>query len=656
MRALDPSMSDDTTLGYVEGHAPTDADTHYANMYARQRHKKEICLKFPEKYTWLPSLGCGYPCPEGLDCPCGQCVFTDTGCRQESKFPYYDCKKRKVACDVTSDHGARRADCEVCDYEPYLTKIQSHAFYGPYPDRSGDEEEDTWTYVLPPGCNPGDAVAPDPKYTDPKQCGETNSCLRCRGGPPFKYTMYATADGARVPCNNDGDCAAIPGRCSVSGEHSDFRTNGYCLALRPEAYYATHFTESGTGATVPCDRTCFDDLKGRCSPEAVCMVKSGESSKYVDYVDGANNSRSCAANSDCADIDGVCSGVCQTSVTCKPDKDTEYYSKDCDASLGGWCSSNDTKTAGFCFSPVKQPYYFDGAPAVCTTSADCNNFLGGSCSAPAPAPASATDPAKAVKGVCVQTSNFVNSRKQMQVWEGGETRDRCMVDIPEFKKFCTMPWTRSNSDGSEDDQSKSLGENVATGWKSRWRPPFFYNEDDGTCLVTKEYCTASVNKGGGLGAGFGDAKSYGLLLNDCKNPDGHSNSVHTGYDCCTPIGLSLAQFFFGHALTADLKDLTTGNINFVQFAAASSDNRALLEYFSDARLKQNVTLRARDYFGSGVHLYGFEWNETAERLYGLRGPDQGALAQEVWERDPGLVVVNEHGFLKIRLKDCCVVK
>lgn len=70
------------------------------------------------------------------------------------------------------------------------------------------------------------------------------------------------------------------------------------------------------------------------------------------------------------------------------------------------------------------------------------------------------------------------------------------------------------------------------------------------------------------------------------------------------------------------------------------------KYTSDKRLKKNIVLIRENYPTKGVNVYAFEWNETAERLYGYKGCDTGFLADEL---DPKYVVNDSHGFKNINL-------
>ena len=69
-------------------------------------------------------------------------------------------------------------------------------------------------------------------------------------------------------------------------------------------------------------------------------------------------------------------------------------------------------------------------------------------------------------------------------------------------------------------------------------------------------------------------------------------------------------------------------------------------YTSDKRLKKNIVLVKGDYPVKGVNVYAFEWNDTAERLYGYKGGDTGFLADEL---DPKYIVIDSHGFKNINL-------
>lgn len=96
----------------------------------------------------------------------------------------------------------------------------------------------------------------------------------------------------------------------------------------------------------------------------------------------------------------------------------------------------------------------------------------------------------------------------------------------------------------------------------------------------------------------------------------------------------------------------------VSFDAAKRDcyvsqSQKILEFFtgsvfvrsrrrkSDKRLKDNIIPIRYDFPIKGVHVYTFEWNDTAKLLYGLEGHDIGFIADEL---DPKYVSKDENGY------------
>lgn len=66
--------------------------------------------------------------------------------------------------------------------------------------------------------------------------------------------------------------------------------------------------------------------------------------------------------------------------------------------------------------------------------------------------------------------------------------------------------------------------------------------------------------------------------------------------------------------------------------------------FSDKRLKKNISFVEEV---NGNRYYIWEWNDTAQELYGLLGEDYGVIAQEVEEKTPSAVTVDSNGYKQV---------
>jgi len=393
-----------------------------------------------------------------------------------------------------------------------------------------------------------------------------------------------------------------------------------------------------------------------CKPDATGSHKSVTcESKVIARGDECYIMPQCSSQSD--KDDGVCMAVdCKAytvlnkTVKCKPQTGTWPYSDQCDAALGGYCNSTDPDVEGECFLVQKIPYVYNGEEVKCTgtnkygSSQECQQSLGGRCSG-----------INGADGVCYPNpTDFTLFMKNYKVWSDGETRDRCLAHVPEFKRWCEMPWTRPGD--NTDYDKKVLGEQIEKWWRQKWRPPFYYNPDDAQCYVTKTYCENSPNTGGGFEANFGMSHDYiGEFIQGCTHPHGKDDAVREGYDCCADLGSSVAQFFFGRTMTADLKDVLSGNISVKTFFESSNPARALGDYLSDERLKTDIVSVAPVW--KGVNLYEFTWTLEAERLYGKTGRQRGFLAQELEKVFPPSVARDANGYAFIQgpyVNDCAL--
>ena len=121
-------------------------------------------------------------------------------------------------------------------------------------------------------------------------------------------------------------------------------------------------------------------------------------------------------------------------------------------------------------------------------------------------------------------------------------------------------------------------------------PKFDYIIENGKerCTIPKEYC---------------DAK--GVSYDAQKK------------DCYVSASQKVAEFF-------------TGSVFYRRQRAAS-----------DKRLKKNIKLFKSDFPMKGVNVYFFEWNDTANALYGFTGQDVGFIADEL---DPAYVKEDHMGY------------
>ena len=67
--------------------------------------------------------------------------------------------------------------------------------------------------------------------------------------------------------------------------------------------------------------------------------------------------------------------------------------------------------------------------------------------------------------------------------------------------------------------------------------------------------------------------------------------------------------------------------------------------WSDIRLKKNIRYFAT--LNNGIKYYTYDWNETAQKLYGLYGTECGPIAQEL---NQNWVEKDEYGYLFIKKK------
>lgn len=317
------------------------------------------------------------------------------------------------------------------------------------------------------------------------------------------------------------------------------------------------------------------------------------------------------------------------------------------------------------------------APVPCVTDDECYTSpgVGGVCG---------RDPDLVSYGFCYDPNAppYLEWRDEMELWDGMSSRNVCLETLPYMRQWCEMPWTRQGA--NLDDPTVPLPLRVKGAWKSKARPPFWYDDHDGSCYVTKTYCEANL-KNGGFSAGYGRSTDWYLGSTCSASSD---KEVTGAYDCCTKLGDSIGEFFLGRTLTTDLRELVEGDpegfgyrwknymkrgfelvkpgicpegapvdaCNIPDGVVESGElyrdalqevNPSLVEaldFVSDPRLKSNLRLHAPAVLGRGVHAYTWTWDETATRLYGLAGEACGLLTSEVRARWPHAVVRDGHGY------------
>jgi hypothetical protein len=65
---------------------------------------------------------------------------------------------------------------------------------------------------------------------------------------------------------------------------------------------------------------------------------------------------------------------------------------------------------------------------------------------------------------------------------------------------------------------------------------------------------------------------------------------------------------------------------------------------SDKRLKKNIKVHKYDAIAPGIHMYLYEWNDLAKRIYGLEGADMGFIADDLEKVNPNFVFVDNRGY------------
>lgn len=294
------------------------------------------------------------------------------------------------------------------------------------------------------------------------------------------------------------------------------------------------------------------------------------------------------------------------------------------------------------------------------------------------------DPNGAAYGFCYNPypSPYLEWRDEIRVWDGmPPSRNVCVETMPYSRQWCEMPWTRPGA--NPNNPTVPLPQRVKDAWKTKARPPFWYDDRDGSCHVTKTYCEANL-KNGGFSAGYGNSTNF--WISSTCNTGGTQNEVKDGYDCCTKLGDSIGEFFLGRTLTTNFRELVEGDAEGFNERWGEYLNRAdpgisdafdhvssgadvisnadgsdvfntalrqedpgladLVDFVSDPRLKRNIEMIAMHVLDAhiDVHAYRWTWDAVATSLYGVRGPAQGLLASELRDVAPHLVHRDDAGY------------
>lgn len=240
---------------------------------------------------------------------------------------------------------------------------------------------------------------------------------------------------------------------------------------------------------------------------------------------------------------------------------------------------------------------------------------------------------------------YTEWRTGFTTFNGGPTEDACVQSFSDARIWCEMPWTRPVGIGSD-------GLPTMPCWKTIYKQPFYYRQEDGKCYITKSYCENNLSEGGFDGS-YGDAHDY-IVLQNCTHPQGESNEIQSGYDCCTSLSSSIAQFFFGQTIPAEFDNLskyyTQGKPQVTQCDNVGSKGGIggaldpLVSFLSDERLKTNITMVEENGCGMDINVYHYEWSPLARRLYKKpAGVVEGLLMKELEAVFPQCVRLSQFG-------------
>lgn len=304
------------------------------------------------------------------------------------------------------------------------------------------------------------------------------------------------------------------------------------------------------------------------------------------------------------------------------------------------------------------PYIFNGKKVPCKAHLDCAvDGVGGLCmlyGLPNEKGQTIRGHERKATGYCVDPgAGYLEYRHNFTQFPDEPPIPQCVSALSNVKQWCEMPWTRP---AEPDDESDFVEQRVQRHPQTRAHPPFYYDDYTGRCHMTKEYCSAAIENGG-YETSYGRSHEYlGGAFSTCTYPGGKKNEVREGYDCCTPLGQSIGQFFVGKNFYSELHDFVHGRMNLAEFYASNPATAyAFAGFLSDERLKTNVQLVVPDFAGPGIHGYLFAWSPLARQLYPEHttatplGWRPGLLASEVAAVYPSSVITDQHGFCFIRV-------
>jgi len=481
---------------------------------------------------------------------------------------------------------------------------------------------------------------------------------------PDKY-KWVPSPITRYPCPEGLTCET--GTCV-------FTKNG-CLQKSELPFYdcdrkSVKCNTSPSGTCEICDYaiTTGQNSVGPFSTNAPPGCVAGDI-KYADYVehpypytDGVQceDSTNCATGMQC--FNNLCTKPCDTTADCPLNMVCGTNSKD-NALYKRCYTPNETTTQEGTCAPVRYdppPYQvqmFDSnnqiitGPVPCSTDFDCSV-------APGVGELCSRNPDELAYGYCYNPypNLYLEWRDKYQKWSNEDpVEDVCVLSLPFPKQWCEMPWIRQGS--NVDDPTLSLKDQIKLAWKTKAHPPFWYNSNDGTCHITKTYCTANL-KNGGFSSNYGNNVDY--WLGTVCNKSSDNKEIIEGYDCCNSIESSVGQFFLGRTITTDILEVLGGDIegvaerwnNYYQRycdltpdVAGISPNCLpnnfikIVDVISDSKLKYNIS-RIGD-INKQIHLYSWTWSPAANELYGLHGAAEGLLSSEL---PAHMVHVDEYGF------------
>jgi len=423
-----------------------------------------------------------------------------------------------------------------------------------------------------------------------------------------------------------------------------------CVDKVPESVFDTQ------GITCTTDEECGGD-RSVCSPvSGVCVADVMHEGLCV---------MACSANSDCGGLDP--NAVCGSDPGDAALYGRCYLLGEVENPHARMCRGKDlSATPPYTVSMYNQAGEVEERGVACSSDFQCAipPGVGGKCG---------MDPSKPTYGLCYDAfaKPYTEWRDEIELWEGHTSKNVCLETLPQGRRWCEMPWARAGEEG--DDLTKPLGRRVKSGWKSRARPPFWYNETDGTCEMTRSYCKANL-KNGGFSTGYGRNHDY-WLFSDCRGDV--EGEVVGDYDCCTPLGDSLGQFGLGRTISTDLKELIAdGDVDgfgerwsnimllddddgyeYGEGEEEEGDGEALppndhyetfagVDFLCDPRLKTGLVRVASRVFSPSAQIHGYEWvwSSRAQALYGVSGRGRGLLTTEVQAYFPSLVQTDANGY------------